>query len=76
MSRIPELKELRDTTIRKRYDVLSSKTINNKQVYRHEAILEMMSKEFFLAPDTIGDIVAAGGNDEEPVNPNQTKMEL
>ncbi len=76
MSRDSELKAKRDERICARYKALADKKIGGKQMYRHEAILEMMKDEFFLTPDTIERIVSNEGKDEEPENPNQIKMEL
>lgn len=58
MSRIPQLKRNRNETIRKAYAVLAAKMIGTKQLYRHDAILEMLSKKFYLAQSTIERIVS------------------
>jgi hypothetical protein len=43
---------IRDETIRKRYH-----QFNQQKKYRQEFILEELSKEYFLSPRTIEDIV-------------------
>lgn len=73
MSRIPELKHERDKQIREAYTKIAGKMVGDKQLYRHEAILEMLSKKFYLGAATIGKILS--DNESTPfVNPNQIKM--
>lgn len=57
MSRNNNLTTIRDNKIRERYTVLSEKKIGDKHLYRREAVLEMLSMEFYLTPDWIGRIV-------------------
>jgi len=75
MSRIPELKKERNDAIKKKYAELASKQVNGVQLYRHEAICNMLGKKFFLAPLTIQNIVS--DNDSKPgenVDPNQINI--
>lgn len=72
MSRIPELKNERDQRIREKYKELSEKKIKDVQLYRHEAILEMLSRKFYLSKSWIERIVS--GNTGTPDDPNQTKL--
>lgn len=72
MSRIPELKNERDYRIREKYKELAEKKIGNTQLYRHDAILEMLSKKFYLSTSWIERIVS--GNTGAPYDPNQTKL--
>ncbi|MCE9538714.1 MAG: hypothetical protein K8R85_05805 [Bacteroidetes bacterium] len=71
MSRIPALKKNRDNEIRSKYYQLEDKEVAGKQLYRHEAILEMLSKKFFLAPATIERIVNGNSESTPFVDPNQ-----
>jgi hypothetical protein len=74
MSRIPELKHERDKQIRDKYMQLAEKKVKDKQLYRHEAILEMLSHKFFLAAATIERIVSGNSESVPFVDPNQVKM--
>ena len=61
MSRKKELKDKRNASIKARHKELSSKRIskdeNSTLLYRHVAILEILSQEFYLATETIERIV-------------------
>ena len=63
MSRMPELKNLRNKAIKEAYDKLEAETVVGMKgpvrKYRREAILAILSKRFYLAPDTISNIVLA-----------------
>jgi len=74
MSRIPELKHERDKQICEKYAQLTEKKVKDKQLYRHEAILEMLSKKFFLASATIERIVSGNSESRPFVDPNQVSI--
>ena len=62
MSRNQTLKDERNQAIRKAYKELASKVVKTKdgkqtELYRHAAILAMLSKKYYLEPDTIERIV-------------------
>lgn len=72
MSRNYQLMDERDRQIREYYVKMAAKEINNKQLYRHAAILVMASKKFFLTEKYIERILSGNNeSDKEPVNPNQ-----
>lgn len=48
---------LRNKNIIKRYEEIEKKNINNKQLYKHSAICEMLAMEFYLSSDYIADIL-------------------
>lgn len=77
MSRIPALKKARNAAIKEAYAKLESETVNGfgahkERKYRRDAILAILSKRFYLAMDTISDIVIAA--DEDEVDKNQIKL--
>ena len=75
MSRIPELKKERNDAVIAYYKLQADKKIYGKQMYRHEAILAMASKKFFLAESTIQQILGGHDvNDKMPVDPNQLNL--
>ena len=61
MSRNRKLKELRNKEVVKSYKKLENEKTGKVQTYRHTAILDILSKEFFLSPRTIQDIVSKEG---------------
>lgn len=79
MSRDQDLIKMRNTSICKRYKELAAKTVPVKkelvgkvipqQLYRHDAICEMMSTEFWITADWIERIVRSERN--EPEDPTQ-----
>ena len=72
MSRIPELKHRRDKDIKEAYDKLEAETVsglrNRVAKYRREAILEILSKKFYLSPDYISNIVISFDKDPNQLN--------
>ena len=58
MPKRPDLKQKRNAAIRQHYNTLASKKVAEKQLYRHDAILEMLSSKYFLSAATIDDIVS------------------
>jgi len=75
MSRIPELKKERNEAIKKKYEELAAKQVNGVQLYRHEAICNMLGKKFYLAPLTIQNIVSDNdGSSTETTDPNQLNL--
>lgn len=71
MSRWQNLKSSRNQKIKDAYAKLASQKIGNQQKYRHLAILEMLSPQFFLAPRTIENILGMSENED---NPNQLDL--
>lgn len=73
MSRDPQLKKQRNNDIKDAYEKLEAETVNGLKVkvrkYRREAILAILSKRFYLAPDTISDIILTPKDDDK-----QTKL--
>ena len=44
------------------YVKLSTKKVNGKTLYSHEAMLEMLADKFYLEPITINDILSKKNN--------------
>lgn len=57
MARDKELKNKRNVRIYTKYTELYAKNINGKRLYTYDAIMAMLSDEFYLMPDTISKIV-------------------
>ncbi len=80
MSRDPLLKGNRNDDICDAYASLAAKTTKTRynpigvQLYRHEAILQILSKKFYLSPRTIEGIVSEGKR--EPEDPSQLSLKL
>ncbi len=72
MSRDKILVSMRNEKIKAAYAKLEAEKIGAQQKYRHLAILELLSKQFFLAPGTIQDIICMP--DLEAENPNQITL--
>ena len=73
MSRDPKLKNARNRDIKDAYRKLQSETVTalngkKEQKYRHTAMLAILSKRFYLAQDTIADILIS---DDEIEDKNQ-----
>lgn len=49
--------KLKYQNIFKKYQKLDKENINGKPLYRHSAICEMLSQEFYLSSDYIADII-------------------
>lgn len=76
MSKSPELEAKRNQRIKERYEVLSAKKIGTKQMYRNDAILEMLSNEFYLTPHWILKIISDKNKPlkKEANDPDQINM--
>lgn len=57
MARDKQLKKKRNVRIFQKYNELYAKNINGKRLYTYDAIMLMLSDEFYLMPDTISKIV-------------------
>jgi hypothetical protein len=57
MSRRPDLKKSRNDSIKEAFKKLEDEKIHGVQKYRHEAILLILSKRFYLAANTIQKIL-------------------
>lgn len=56
---------IRNNNIIKRYSELEKKTINDKPLYRHSAICEMLALEFYLSSEYIADIILKSSIQEQ-----------
>lgn len=70
MSRNPQLKSERNKAIKEAFKKLEAETVNGPkdqkvQKYRREAVLAILSRRFFLAPDTIADIILLPDEDDD-----------
>lgn len=72
MSRWKHLEKQRNQKIKDAYAKLAAEKIGNQQKYRHLAILEILSPRFFLAPQTIENIL--GKSEDDEANPNQLNL--
>lgn len=57
MSRDRDLRDERDKKIKEEYQKLASKKVGDVELYRHEAMLVILSKKFWLSPVTINNIL-------------------
>lgn len=69
MSRNHELKTTRNDKIKSDYSKLENEKIHGVQKYRHEAILHILSKRYYLTPGTIQNILITTDQPD-----NQTKL--
>lgn len=71
MSRDPQLKRERNNAIKEAYEKLEAETVNGLKIkvkkYRREAILAILSKRFYLAPDTISNILLTPAEDDKQI---------
>lgn len=54
----PERTQKKYKAIEAMYMKLSAKKVNNKTLYSHDAMLEMIADKFFMQPETVNGILS------------------